>query len=63
MNTTPETTEEKQNPPIDSYWIVANIFAIIALLEEKFGSPAVEAIVAAATVIEDSMRKENEDKE
>lgn len=61
MEATPEVQQD--NPEIDSYWIVANIFAIIALLEEKFGPAAVEAIVAAATVIEESMRKETADKQ
>lgn len=57
MDTTPDENQI-ENPPIDSYWIVANIFAIVALMEEKFGPQAVETIVATATMIEDSMRKE-----
>lgn len=61
MEATPEVPQN--NPEIDSYWIVANIFAIIALLEDKFGPAAVESIVAAATVIEESMRKETTDKQ
>jgi ribosomal protein L7/L12 len=44
--------------PVDVYWIVANIFAIIHLIEEKFGPTAVESIVAVATNIENSMRAE-----
>jgi ribosomal protein L7/L12 len=43
---------------VDVYWIVANIFAIIHLIEEKFGPTAVESIVAVATNIENSMRAE-----
>ena len=50
--------------PVDVYWIVANIFAIIHLIEEKFGPTAVESIVAVATNIENSMRsEENTEKE
>jgi len=49
-------TEQKE--PVDVYWIVANIFAIIHYLEDRFGIPAVEAIVESATKIEDAMRKE-----
>lgn len=64
MEATPnENVEQVDNPPIDSYWIVSNIFAIIALMEEKFGPQAVESIVAAATLIEESMRKESTEQE
>lgn len=49
-------TSEKE--PVDVYWIVANIFAIIHYLEDRFGIPAVESIVESATKIEDAMRKE-----
>ena len=49
-------TEPKE--PVDVYWIVANIFAIIHYLEDRFGIPAVESIVESATKIEDAMRKE-----
>lgn len=54
----PVTTENEEQQ-IDIVWLVANIFAIIALLEDKFGPQSVEQIVAAATAIETSMRQEN----
>lgn len=54
-------TEKKD--PVDVYWIVANIFAIIHYLEDRFGAPAVESIVEAATKIEDSMRQEQSEPE
>jgi hypothetical protein len=41
----------------DSYWVVANIFAIIYLLEEKFGAQATEQIVQVASKIEEAMRE------
>ncbi len=41
----------------DSYWVVANIFAIIYLLEEKFGVQATEQIVQVASKIEEAMRE------
>jgi hypothetical protein len=41
----------------DSYWVVANIFAIIYLLEEKFGAQATEQIVQVAAKIEEAMRE------
>jgi ribosomal protein L9 len=47
----------------DSYWIVANIFAIIYLLEEKFGAQATEQIVQVASKIEEAMRTEQNDEE
>lgn len=49
-------TEQKE--PVDVYWIVANIFAIIHYLEDRFGSAAVESVVETATKIEESMRSE-----
>lgn len=59
MEPTMDTTKpEEQTPPIDTYWLVANIFAIIHFLEDKFGPKAVEDIVVVATSIEESMRKE-----
>jgi hypothetical protein len=59
MEPTQDTTKpEEQTPPIDTYWLVANIFAIIHFLEEKFGPQSVEEIVVVATSIEESMRKE-----
>lgn len=58
-NSTPETVEQN----VDVFWIVANIFAIIHLLEEKFGAEAVEKIVMVATTIENNMREETATKE
>lgn len=59
MEPTQDTTKpEEQTPPIDTYWLVANIFAIIHFLEEKFGPQSVEDIVVVANSIEESMRKE-----
>lgn len=61
MEPTPDTTEEQlETQEIDSLWLVANIFAIISLLEEKFGPQAVEQVVMVATAIENSMRAEAE---
>jgi hypothetical protein len=63
MEPTADTTKpEEQTPPIDTYWLVANIFAIIHYLEDKFGPQSLEQIVAVATSIEESMRKESEEK-
>ncbi len=59
MEQTPDTTSE-QPTQIDQFWVVSNIFAIIAFLEDKFSPLAVEQIVAAATSIEEAMRKETE---
>lgn len=60
MEQTPDTTEktEENMPEIDTFWIVANIFALISLIEDKFGPQAVEHVVATATLIEEAMRKE-----
>ena len=59
MELTPDTTnEEQKTEQVDIYWLVANIFSIIHLLEDKFGAQAVEQIVAVATTIEKSMREE-----
>jgi ribosomal protein L7/L12 len=61
MEPTPDTTEEQnETQEIDSFWLVANIFAIISLLEEKFGPQAIEQVVMVATAIENSMRAEAE---
>jgi hypothetical protein len=64
MELTPDTTEEQTQPEetheVDLFWLVANIFAIIALIEEKFGPTAVEQVVMVATAIENSMRAEAE---
>jgi Rps23 Pro-64 3,4-dihydroxylase Tpa1-like proline 4-hydroxylase len=56
---TPEPTN-KTEQPIDQYWVVSNIFALISFLEDKFGPTSVEQIVATATTIEEAMRKESE---
>jgi Rps23 Pro-64 3,4-dihydroxylase Tpa1-like proline 4-hydroxylase len=56
---TPEPTNNTEQS-IDQYWVVSNIFALIAFLEDKFGPTSVEQIVAAATTIEEAMRKESE---
>lgn len=53
----------EDNQEVDFFWLVANIFAIISLLEDKFGTPAVEQIVMVATAIENSMRAEAEGSE
>lgn len=62
MEPTPDTTNN-ETTQIDQFWVVSNIFAIIAFLEDKFTPLAVEQIVAAATSIEEAMRKESETKE
>lgn len=62
MEKAPDTSNE-QAQSIDQFWVVANIFAIIAFLEDKFTPLAVEQIVAAATSIEEAMRKESEEQE
>lgn len=59
-NHTPEETIDSQ---VDIYWVVSNIFAIIHIIEDKFGVEAVERLIAAATAIEESMRKETKDNE
>lgn len=61
MEQAPDTNKEKTT--IDQFWIVANIFSIIAFLEDKFTPLAVEQIVAGATSIEEAMRKESESSE
>lgn len=62
MEQAPDTSKE-QAQSIDQFWVVANIFAIIAFLEDKFTPLAVEQIVAAATSIEEAMRKDTEEQE
>lgn len=62
MENTPDTNSE-QPTQIDQFWVVSNIFAIIAFLEDKFSPLAVEQIVSAATSIEEAMRKETEEKQ
>lgn len=52
-------TEDNGKEQIDMFWVVANIFAIIYLIEEKFGPQAVEQIVQVAGEIEKSMKEEN----
>lgn len=64
MEQAPDTTDtQTQTEQVDIYWVVANIFSIIHLLEDKFGPQAVEQIVAVASTIESSMRKELTDTE
>lgn len=60
MEPTPATTD---STAVDMYWLVANIFAIIHLLEDKFGEQAVQQIVTTAGAIEKSMREEGESTE
>jgi hypothetical protein len=55
MNENPEQQKEQ----IDMYWVVANIFALIYIVEEKFGPQAVEQLVLVASEIEKSMKEEN----
>ena len=62
-NTSTEVDNAEKKDPVDVYWIVANIFAIIHYLEDRFGVPAVESIVETATKIEDSMRAEQPEPE
>lgn len=62
QNTNTET-ESKDNPPIDTFWIVSNIFALISLVEDKFGPQGVEYVVATAALIEEAMRKEADGQE
>lgn len=57
QNPQPTSADEPVNE-VDTFWIVANIFAIIHILEDKFGYEAIERLVAAATAIEASMREE-----
>lgn len=58
-----QDTNKEEATTIDQFWVVSNIFAIIAFLEDKFTPLAVEQIVSAATSIEEAMRKESEGKE
>lgn len=60
---TPDTKPDNIENQVDAYWMVANIFAIIHIIEDKFGIEAVERLVAAATAIEAEMRKESKDNE
>jgi hypothetical protein len=53
-----EHPKKESDNQVDVYWVVANIFAIIHILEDKFGVETVERLVAAATAIESEMRKE-----
>lgn len=57
----PDTNPDTNETQVDTFWIVANIFAIIHIIEDKFGIETVERLVAAATAIEAEMRKENKD--
>ena len=51
--------ENENREEIDMFWVVANIFAIIYIIEDKFGPAAVEQIVRVAGEIEKSMKEEN----
>lgn len=53
-----ETNTEQTQPEVDLYWIVANIFAIIHVIEDKFGAETVEYLVQTATLLERAMREE-----
>lgn len=61
-NDTPTDTDADpfESSPVDIYWIVANIFSIIHLIEDKFGPSAVEQIVSVAYNLEKNMREESE---
>lgn len=52
--------ENQDREQIDMFWVVANIFALIYIIEEKFGPQAVEQLVKVATEIEKSMKEENQ---
>lgn len=58
---TPET--ESSQPEVDMYWLVANIFALIHIIEDKFGAETVEYLVQTATLLERAMREEAAGKE
>jgi hypothetical protein len=59
MSDTP-TTEDNSKEQIDMFWVVANIFAIIYIIEDKFGPATIEQLVKVASEIEKSMKEENE---
>jgi hypothetical protein len=52
---------EQAKEQIDMYWVVANIFAIIYIIEDKFGPQAVEQLVQVAGEIEKSMKEESKE--
>lgn len=52
--------ENQDREQIDMFWVVANIFALIYIIEEKFGPQTIEQLVKVATEIEKSMKEENE---
>lgn len=52
--------ENQEREQIDMFWVVANIFALIYIVEDKFGPQAVEQLVQVATEIEKSMKEENQ---
>ena len=53
--------QESKREQIDMYWVVSNIFALIYVIEDKFGPKAVEQIVQVAGEIEKSMKEENKE--
>lgn len=55
------TEENKPDTPdteLDMYWLVANFFAILSVLEDKFGVETIERIVQIANALEAEMRAE-----
>ena len=52
--------ENQQREQIDMFWVVANIFALIYVIEDKFGAQTVEQLVQVAMEIEKSMKEENQ---
>jgi hypothetical protein len=52
--------ENQDREQIDMFWVVANIFALIYIIEEKFGAQTIEQLVQVATEIEKSMKEENQ---
>lgn len=58
---TEENNTPEEHTEMDMYWLVANFFAILAVLEDKFGIECIERIVQIATAMEAEMRKEAQD--
>jgi hypothetical protein len=52
--------ENQDREQIDMFWVVANIFALIYIIEEKFGPQTIEQLVQVAMEIEKSMKEENQ---
>lgn len=55
-----ENTTQDDASQVDIIWLVANIFALVNYLDDRFGPQAVEYIVEVATSIEKQMRDEAE---